>query len=478
MDDKLKNIFSQSECIPADILDKYVANLLSENEKHMVEAHTINCEICADELEGLLLINKSNITTITNDLNTLVAARVDELNNSKKKKIFPLIIRLSAAVIVLLLISTVVYYGYFQDSGLNKVISENVQDESIINPSEQQKVILDSIYEKEEDYSENANEIKSIDQIISQKTTVSDITPIEDYEVSEDIVFAWDPNIEEKAKEKKESLESDNDKGLVNASGESVASDLFTTTTKDARDTDKLDDNTISGKNEEYKVAELEKAEFIIDNTTVLDSKDNDSQLLLAEEAEVDEVTVSRSEKKEKENNRGVKASANKAQPATSQEYQYADNDLSKNDRRSAEDTDVETIAETGGLVNAPAAGAVNEQQNSFYVEGKIQYEAENYQQAAKLFEKVLISIPQHYSALYYSAISYIELNQPEKALINLNKVLMLPEGEFYNAAYWYKAKALILNDKPNEAKIILENIIENNTEYKTKATKALEELN
>lgn len=476
MDDKLKNIFSQSECIPADILDKYVANLLSENEKHMVEAHTINCEMCADELEGLLLINKSNITTITNDLNTLVAARVDELNNSKKKKIFPLIIRLSAAVIVLLLISTVVYYGYFQDSGLNKVISENVQDESIINPSEQQKVILDSIYEKEEDYSENANEIKSIDQIISQKTTVSDITPIEDYEVSEDIVFAWDPNIEEKAKEKKESLEYENDKGLVNASGESVASDLFTTT-KDARETDKLDDITISGKNEEYKVAELEKAEFIIDNTTVLDSKDNDNQLLLAEETEVDEVTVSRSEKKVKENNRGVKAAANKAQSTSSQEY-YRYADLSKNDRKNAEDTDVETISNTGGIVNAPAAGSVNEQQNSYYVEGKIQYEAENYHQAAKLFEKVLLSIPQHYSALYYSAISYIELNQPEKALINLNKVLMLPEGEFYNGANWYKAKALILNDKPNEAKVILENIIENNTEYKTKATKALQELN
>ncbi len=48
------NIFSETGCIPHEILWKYRQGKLSASEKHAVEVHLTDCELCSDALAGMM----------------------------------------------------------------------------------------------------------------------------------------------------------------------------------------------------------------------------------------------------------------------------------------------------------------------------------------------------------------------------------------------------------------------------------------
>ncbi|HTX87693.1 MAG TPA: zf-HC2 domain-containing protein [Bacteroidales bacterium] len=53
MNDKIKDIFSSSGCPGPEVLLAYYRNRLTEEERHRVERHLVDCPMCSDELEGL-----------------------------------------------------------------------------------------------------------------------------------------------------------------------------------------------------------------------------------------------------------------------------------------------------------------------------------------------------------------------------------------------------------------------------------------
>ncbi|MDD5569628.1 MAG: zf-HC2 domain-containing protein [Bacteroidales bacterium] len=75
MTEKLKNIFSQSECLTEDLLFKYIDNKVSSDERHMVEKHLLDCELCSDALEGLKLINTKKAKNIIGELKSGIYSR-------------------------------------------------------------------------------------------------------------------------------------------------------------------------------------------------------------------------------------------------------------------------------------------------------------------------------------------------------------------------------------------------------------------
>src|ERR1041385_808086 len=50
------NIFSETGCIQHEMLWKYRQGKLSASEKHAVEVHLTDCELCSDALAGMMML--------------------------------------------------------------------------------------------------------------------------------------------------------------------------------------------------------------------------------------------------------------------------------------------------------------------------------------------------------------------------------------------------------------------------------------
>lgn len=98
MNNNLHKIFSESGCPSSVTLQAYLENTLSGKERHLIEAHLIDCEMCSDELEGLsLLKNKEKLGDIVEEIKAQTV--------KKQAKVFHLNLRnriLAAAAVILL----------------------------------------------------------------------------------------------------------------------------------------------------------------------------------------------------------------------------------------------------------------------------------------------------------------------------------------------------------------------------------------
>ena len=69
-----KNIFQSSTCLTQDELVRYHSTKMSESEKHVVEKHLTDCELCTEALEGIALLPDMNA--------------INKVRNEVSKKIF------------------------------------------------------------------------------------------------------------------------------------------------------------------------------------------------------------------------------------------------------------------------------------------------------------------------------------------------------------------------------------------------------
>lgn len=98
------NISEFSDCIPEDVMLKYLNNELSDTECLAVENHIKSCEVCSDFLDGLLLMdNPNDIAIISTELNQ----KIDSFIKPKRKVLgMPLsTFRAIAAIFLVLTIS-------------------------------------------------------------------------------------------------------------------------------------------------------------------------------------------------------------------------------------------------------------------------------------------------------------------------------------------------------------------------------------
>jgi len=71
-----KNIFEHTDCVSEEMLTKYIAGKLPPAERHEVEKHLIDCEMCSDAVEGLSMVSGNKISSITSELNQKIQNRV------------------------------------------------------------------------------------------------------------------------------------------------------------------------------------------------------------------------------------------------------------------------------------------------------------------------------------------------------------------------------------------------------------------
>jgi len=133
MNNNLHKMFSQTECPSQEVLKNYFDNKLSGSEKHLVEEHLVDCEMCSDELEGLsLLKDEESVKVIVDSLNKKITG--------KKTRTVKLEFRILAAVAIITLVIGIVYV-------LQNIIVNN-QPDFIVEQNETAKPKADYIHDE------------------------------------------------------------------------------------------------------------------------------------------------------------------------------------------------------------------------------------------------------------------------------------------------------------------------------------------
>jgi len=103
----------------------------------------------------------------------------------------------------------------------------------------------------------------------------------------------------------------------------------------------------------------------------------------------------------------------------------------------------------------------------------------EKNEQADRLEEhtEILKNNPSDYSSLYYSGLSYFNLKKYKKCIRQFDKVILVKNAEFYEDALWYKAQALIILNRKEEALPILDLIITGGKKYNIQAEEKKAEI-
>src|ERR1051325_571816 len=124
--DKDKHIFLEhKDCIPKDVLIRYVNDQLDARERHRVEKHAIDCAMCSDAIEGLMeMKDRSQLKGIIDNLDRRVTAKEQ---SGPKILWMDTRVRVAAAAGAALLIGLV----YFFNRNLNSVTNEKTVSENL-----------------------------------------------------------------------------------------------------------------------------------------------------------------------------------------------------------------------------------------------------------------------------------------------------------------------------------------------------------
>jgi len=444
MTDKLHKIFSKTECPSEEILQKYLKDELSMEEKHLLEKHLIDCEICSDVLEGMSLVGDSKIVApIIVDINSEIKSHIQKPQTKSKVISLNSWIPYVAAAAVILFIVSIFYLR--QDLRDNKVIVAEKTKEAI---------------EKETDAKQPLNNVKN-ELVETPEGTYQELDIVLESELQEEIdldIIADDEienaienyEIPPEAIAKSASGSTAVGKAAVNYSF--TTSDAAYQPQKETTDIKRIQAEKISDK---YKDAEnIELTEVQVASTSSKKSIFPKKKYAKKRKAASHKIGKSsrRSEAPVSENSKG-----NIKKPEISYE-------------------EVE-VAQDETIIIADSAQKYYSQ-NTTYNLAFTNYNSNNYRVAVGYFNLVLSDSINHYNSLYYGGISYYKLNKNDSALIYLNKVLEVEKGAFHEEAMWHKALILKRTNKIPETKLILQSIINENGKYKIQAEEMLKKLN
>ena len=453
--------FDETECLSEQQMLDYNSNKLSPREKHLVERHTLDCEMCADALEGFAMItDHSKVDETVFAVNAMIS---NEPAETKKRGWWDTRMKVAASVAILVLLGSVYYFQREMKDQTDNAFAQNFEvypvppakqeqtgDETKPDPiittgkistqpegsatENQQAPAMASRQLNSISQSESKMSNGSLDDLESPKAAVS----------GEGIAFApnatvvteeaEDANLNEMPKEelklaagsakdeaqnvdaKKPSLVLDN---VASTAGNTNNSNNYTIT-NGASGT--LYNTNSSPATYTWSTGSSVPTTTFSSPVQTLSSK---ADQLLKSSKKSNDNTLARSNSKNTPGKPGADTETSKAkekkaelrteQPAGTYETTVADESEKELNEKS---TMADTVTSSGMLTRAIQ-----------------KYEAGRHSEAVPLFEQVLSTDPSNTQALFYSSVSYLSLNKPEKAIVNLDKVLASKDRSFYEPA-------------------------------------------
>ena len=482
MKDKWNNIFSDSECISEETMYAYMENRLTSQERRIVEVHLASCELCSDALEGLSLVrDKDKIRKIVSDINEKITAK----NIGIKPKSFWMNYRFSiAAALAFLVISIGAYF----------MITTN-------NEKTDQKIFA-------EKFKPFPNEVtKEKDE--RNVTAAPDGDKAPDAQGGKDIAMGGKDGKIEKNGQHLDNLE-ETEKNIITIpaqKGTSLERDRWINGTGN---TGKYRDGDTTVLRSEITSRQLSDADVVSNGLTINQTIATDSisvvsgdQITVGKSAELQYKTVlknndfavaggSKNDKQDVSKKKGTPAKAYGGVEQNKDIVNAAPQDKKSSSKVQTTNLPAPNMAINGVMnndnnnVNGNIVNAQGAKSNSGYfaVDNRSgldtamkKYEEKDYGGAITSYDGVLASDSNNYDALFYSGVSYLSLDKPDKAIVDLDKVLKMKDGKYYEAAQWYKALALIKQNDDKEAKKLLREIISNGGTYKSQANDTFNQL-
>src|SRR5665213_59090 len=478
MKDKLNNIFSDSECISEETMVAYIENKLTSQERRIVELHLASCELCSDALEGLSLVkDKDKIRKIVSDINEKITAK----NLAVKPKSFWMNYRYSiAAALAFLIIS----------GGAYIMITNNQDKDQKIFAEKFTPYPAEKAKEKDEGITTAATgEDKGPEVPDGKDVSKSNVGLAENQTRHIDDLEETDKSsLLEQLQNKPAAGQADaanrtivvgkNDRWFNNGTidGQYRKADSTSVQSEIAEKTLRNGDGVVNG---------VVTAVPMTDSVSIVSGDQVQLQQSISSQdisgyKNVDNVTLVGGTKVDKERKVKAKGTPAKVNTGIEQKESFAYNSPSgkKSENKKSESTALPApnISTNGVVNNENLAGARGNTQ-SYTIDNRSsldtamkKYDEKDYGGAIISYEKVLDIDANNYEALFYSGVSYLSLNKPDKAIADLDKVLKKKDGQYYEAAQWYKALALIKLNDDKGAKKLLKEIISNGGTYKSQA--------
>ena len=510
----INNIFSaeEEECLSLDQMKGYQAGTLVGEEKHYVERHLLNCELCSLAYEGVVA---EDAATIQAGAEEIAAMAWDRIEAKKKRR--GAMVWVSAAAGVMLLVTV----GYFvlkspQKTDMVTLAEQydhppeapgdlsDAEDGAKTDPAETGSVRTnaDDFYaaaEEAKDLEEKAKVPPPPNAIVESEPGMMEV--IEEVEEVEEEIYEGDDFAEVMPEDEIALEDGMNTVPPVMSGGGKTAANTgssmgkadgnirnFNTQTKDAT-VQQLQKNKA-----ETKSLELAADDFDADIGAEDESGFDDAPMggvtisdRSVDKKELDEVAVEMTEKpveivgkiesksirNQPQEMSSVAVDARKAKGKKRSNDRKRNGGKGKANRAKAASPEMDFKSSDNNVANERN----EEAQRAYYNEGIEAYRQKDYQKSSDYLRRAAQATPDNLNAHYYAAASFLEINQPSAAIYHLDRILAVPGNSLYEDAEWYKAMALMKLNDEKKAKKLLETIKKRGGKYTAKATEVLEKL-
>jgi len=145
-----EKIFSDTECLTQSEFDDYINDKISQIEKHRIEKHINDCEMCRDELAGLLTMkDKTELPVIVDEINARIKRRIKRrIKGRIKRDIFFRIKKsYSIAASIILLVGVSFIIGFYMTSQNEISLAHSVPEKKF----EEKAIMSNNISENKND---------------------------------------------------------------------------------------------------------------------------------------------------------------------------------------------------------------------------------------------------------------------------------------------------------------------------------------
>jgi tetratricopeptide (TPR) repeat protein len=120
----------------------------------------------------------------------------------------------------------------------------------------------------------------------------------------------------------------------------------------------------------------------------------------------------------------------------------------------------------------------ITRSEGTYLVEALRFYQQKDFPAAIDLFNEVIANDPTNAAVRFYIAISYIETNQVDKAIINLEEIINNGKNLYIEHAQWYLGLCLLKINQTDQAIELFRNMAyDTNNYYRNDASRLLNQI-